>query len=560
MASVRRLRLACGLVLFAYLVLHLSNHALGLVSLQAAEAALALNQAIWRSPPGTLLLYGALLLHAALALWALYARRRFRELGRTEWAQLLLGFSVPPLLAAHVLGTRAIGALFDVDTGYRYVLAIYFELAPLQGLRQLLGLVAAWLHGCLGLHLWLRLKPGYGRFAPWLLAAAVLLPTLAATGALSAGRQVQAWLAAPDNAPAWAALQARIQDPEKLAALGRLEQGLLAGFALALAAALAARLLRRWWAHRGGRVQLTYPGGRRVVAPAGTSVLEASRQAGIPHASLCGGRGRCSTCRVRVAGDPDELPPADESERRVLARVGAPPNVRLACQLRPRSDLEVTPLLPPNVSPRQAQARPGYLQGQEREVVVLFADLRSFTRFAETRLPYDVVFLLNRYFSAMGTAVEQAGGRVDKFIGDGVMALFGVEGEPDRACRQAPEAAAAMARRLEEINEHLSDSLGGRLSMGIGIHAGPAILGEMGHGHAVSLTAIGDTVNTASRLEALTKEYGAELVVAEAVALRSGLELAGERREVALRGRETGLAVLVVARAAEGVGRAPAAE
>ncbi|SME93547.1 adenylate cyclase [Tistlia consotensis] len=548
---IRRLRLASGLVLFAYVTLHLFNHALGLVSLGTAQDALTVISRFWGSRPGTLLLYGALLVHALLAFWALYVRRRFREMSAAEWAQLVLGFLIPPLLAAHVLGTRAIGGIFGIDTGYRYVLAIYFELSPGQGLRQFLGLLAAWLHGCLGLHLWLRFKPGYARWAPWLLALAVLLPTLAATGALSAGRSVVDWLEEPANAAAWISLQETIQDPQKLAVLGRLERGLLGGFALLLLATLAARLLRRWWEHRGGRVALTYPGGRRVTAPRGTTILEASRLAGIPHASLCGGRGRCSTCRVRIGQGLETLAPADEAEQRVLARVGAAPNVRLACQTRPQGDLEVTPLLPPNVTPREAQARPGYLQGQEREIVVLFADLRSFTRFSESRLPYDVVFLLNRYFSAMGTAVERAGGRVDKFIGDGVMALFGVEGTAEAGCRQALEAAQAMARRLAEMNEHLADTIGGRLTMGIGIHVGPAIVGEMGYGQAVSLTAIGDTVNAASRLEALTKDFGAELVVSEEVVRRSGLPLRGERREVSLRGRETTLAVVVVERIAE---------
>ncbi len=547
---IRRLRLASGLLLFAYVVLHLANHAVGLVSLAAAESALAALRAVWQSLPGSLLLYGALLVHAVLAFRALYARRRFRELRAAEWTQLLLGFLVPPLLAAHVLGTRAVGEILGTETGYPYVLAIYLELAPEQGLRQLAGLAAAWLHGCLGLHLWLRLKPGYERWAPWLLAGAVLLPTLATTGTLAAGRELLARMAEPANAEAWQRLRASIEDPEKLALLGQLQGALLWGFAGALLAVLAARQLRRWWEHRGGRVVLAYPGGRRVTVPLGTTILESSRQGGVPHAALCGGRGRCSTCRVRIGRGLEALPAADEAEQRVLARVGAAPNVRLACQTRPRGDLEVTPLLPPQVAPGDARGRPGHLQGQEREVVVLFADLRGFTRFSERRLPYDVVFLLNRYFSAMGTAIEQSGGRVDKFIGDGVMALFAVEGPVDAGCRAALEAAGAMAERLEEINDHLADSLGDRLRMGIGIHVGPAIVGEMGYGRAVSVTAIGDTVNTASRLEALTKDFAAQLVVAEAVVARSGMSFEGERREVAVRGRETALPVVVVERLA----------
>ena len=140
------------------------------------------------------------------------------------------------------------------------------------------------------------------------------------------------------------------------------------------------------------------------------SVLEASRAAGIPHASVCGGRGRCSTCRVRVGAGAAQLPPPAADEARVLARIGdAGGGVRLACQLRPTHDLEVTPLMPAGAGPSdiRVQVNPG--QGIEREIAVLFADLRAFTRMAEGRLPYDVVFVLNQYFRAMGQAIEEAG-------------------------------------------------------------------------------------------------------------------------------------------------------
>ena len=89
------------------------------------------------------------------------------------------------------------------------------------------------------------------------------------------------------------------------------------------------------------------------------------------------------------------------------------------CQSKPRS------------TPYQVPPRADFAQGSEREIAILFVDIRGFTGLAEGRLPYDVVFVLNRYFAAMGRAVEAAGGRVDKFIGDGVMALFGIESGPE---------------------------------------------------------------------------------------------------------------------------------
>ena len=161
--------------------------------------------------------------------------------------------------------------------------------------------------------------------------------------------------------------------------------------------------------------------------PKGHSVLEASRIGGIPHYSVCGGKGRCSTCRIRVTEGLDEPPPAGPVERITLSRIHAAPDVRLACQLRPTHDLTVLPLL---AADRERALPAGSRQsapGREQEIAVLFCDIRSFTALADHRLPYDIVFLLNRYFAIVGKAVEQSGGRLDKFIGDGAMALFGLE-------------------------------------------------------------------------------------------------------------------------------------
>src|SRR4029450_13696507 len=127
---------------------------------------------------------------------------------------------------------------------------------------------------------------------------------------------------------------------------------------------------------RPGVTRLPFPRGRVVPIVRGVSVLEASRMAGIPHASVCGGRGRCSTCRIMVDGPPAAgLVPAPE-EVKVLRRVGAAPDVRLACQLRPHGDLPVTPLLPATAQARDGFSRPGYLHGAEREIAILFGDLR----------------------------------------------------------------------------------------------------------------------------------------------------------------------------------------
>ena len=547
--TIRQFRLWSGLVLFAYVASHLANHAVGLVSLDAMERVReGIFDDVWRGI-GLPFLLVALLGHVALAFWALYSRHSFR-LQRWEWAQLLLGFSIPPLLAVHLIGTLGGTFLFGIEPTYTYVLlATWVEGGP-GLLQQIVVLFVAWIHGCIGLHFWLRLKPWYGRWQTLFFATALLLPVLAFLGFAAAGREV-AVLAAD---PAWMDAElARIGPltPDVIASIYRIEHYALLGFGALLAATLTTRWLREWL-HRLQAIRIDYPGGRSVVVKPGTNLLEASRIGGIPHASVCGGRGRCSTCRVHVDRHADHLPPASAAEIAVLERVGAGPDVRLACQAKPTGPVSITPLLPPGASPRDAQARPGHLQGQEAEIAILFADLRAFTALSEGKLPYDVVFILNRYFRAMGTAVEQAGGHLDKFIGDGVMAEFGVGTDVKDGARRALDAARRMAINLDEMNRALSHDLDRPLRIGIGIHAGPAIVGEMGYGATVSLTAVGDSVNTASRLEALTKELDCQLVISESVARAAGLALDGaERREIAIRGRAEPLSVIGIRNATD---------
>lgn len=542
---IRRVRLFSGLVLFAYLLTHLTNHAIGLISLDAAQAALVPLQYPWNFPPLLALLYGSLLVHFLLALWSLYRRRRLLTMPPVEAAQLLLGLLIVPLLAIHIIGQRGAAVLADPVLGYPYLLYIYFKLDPASAWQQSLVTIVAWGHGCIGVYFWLRYRRWFLGARPYLYAFAILFPVLALLGMLSAGRELLARLSVPG---AEAALLEAVKWPpdETRALLFQIEDYVLAIYFAVLAGVVLARGLRVLAERRRGLVRVRYADGRSLRVAPGTSILEASRAAGIPHASLCGGRGRCSTCRVRVSEGFEALPETSEDERKVLARVGAGPTVRLACQTRPTSEITVAPLLPATASWRDAISQPGYRQGTEREVVILFADLRGFTAISEQTLPYDVVFLLNRYFRASGEAIEQAGGRVDKFIGDGVMALFGVDEPADSAARNALNGARALVAAIDRINETLADHLPAPLRVGVGLHLGTVIVGEMGYGDASGVTAIGDAVNTASRLEALTKDYGAQLVISERVFDAAALDHeVGERHEVDIRGRSEPLAVRV---------------
>jgi adenylate cyclase len=543
--KLRRVRLTTGLVLFTYLATHLANHSLGLISLDAMEWGREWFLLLWRNPLGTAALYASLLVHFSLALWAIYQRRHLR-MPFWETLQLAMGLAIPPFLALHFVGTRLTHEWFGVEDSYHLLVLTLWHASPWDGFKQSVLITVAWLHGCIGLHFWLRLRASYARIAPYLLAGALLLPVIGLLGFSQAGHEVS-YLLARD--PSWISTvvrESRLPPRSQREVLYSVNDGIIIAFFALLGLTLVARGGRHLY-ERGSRITIKYPGGREIRVPLGFSVLEASRFARVPHASVCGGRGRCSTCRVRVLPSGKALPAPSAAEQKVLTRVGAPPNVRLACQLRPSADVSVIPLLPTGADAADGYEQPAYLAGQERNIAVLFADLRTFTGIAEQKLPYDLVFLLNSYFAAVGEAIARAGGIVDKFIGDGVMALFGVDSSVETGSRQALAAARAMVREMELLNQNLSVELPVPLKIGIGIHSGPAVVGRMGYGSTIHLTAIGDTVNVASRLQDLTKQFSCPLIISEQAANYAGVNVGIlPRHETTVRNRREPLQIFAV--------------
>ena len=546
---IARARLTSGVVLFVFVGSHLLNHALGIISLATMEAGREVFLAVWRNPVGTIILFVSLLIHFGLVLYTLFRRRTLRMPVR-EALQIVAGLAIPPLLVVHVIGTWGLNQFFDVTDAYAFVVWAIWVVDPVEGVKQTAALLIAWFHGCIGLHYWLKLKPWYPKVGDALFAVALLWPAFALAGFATAGREVAIIVEAEDGLNA---LLAAAGGPDQagidwaLAAI----QNTFWGLAVILAVVVIGRWVRLAL-RRASEVTLTYPDGRVLTVVRGTSILEASRDAGIPHASVCGGRGRCSTCRVRVGNGREDLPPPGEDEAKVLKRVGAAANVRLACQVRPTSDVSVTPLLPATAQASDGHARPAFIEGSEREIAIMFVDIRAFTQMAEKKLPYDTVFVLNQYFRTMGTAVEEAGGQLDKFIGDGVMALFGVEGETRDGCRDALIAARAMATSLKDLNANLKEDLDEAIRIGIGIHVGPVIVGEMGYSAVRSVTAVGDAVNTASRLETANKDFHSQLVVSADVVERAAADLSAfPRHDIEVRGREEQVTVHVLEDATE---------
>jgi len=288
---------------------------------------------------------------------------------------------------------------------------------------------------------------------------------------------------------------------------------------------------------------IEYTDGRRVRVPSGTTVLSASLGERIDHAHACGGRGRCTTCRVIVEAGAAHCPAPSAAESEALALNGLEPPIRLACQLAPVGDVRVRVLIESHAAPSEVLP-----EAVEEQVAVVFADLRGFTAFAEGRLPFDVCNVLNRYFDSMGVHVERHGGHILDYLGDGIMILFrpGEAGDPRRA---AARCALDMRRASEPFRRYVWKHFRGELRVGVAAHAGRAVVGALGYFRNRQLNAVGDALNVVARLEALNSQLGTDLLFsAEVLDACRDLVDVGRRFELPVRGREGAVTAFEVRR------------
>lgn len=540
-----KLRLYSGLVIAFFLVLHLLNAALGIISLAAMDIVGNVLFALWSIPIFSALLYVALVVHVGLMFVALLQRGSLR-MPAWNMLQFATALLMPVLLIGHIAATRGVFEILDIHQHYTGVVWSLWS-QPLGIAKQFALMGVAWLHMSLGIHYWLRYKRGYAQWIPVLYPLCLIIPLLAGVGFLAAGLESQK--IAMDT-PALKTVKTAMSDanPDSINLLIIFESTLLWLFALLLFLVLIFRTARAYKQRKRSGFHLTHtPTGKQLPGRGDQTILDILREAGIQHASVCGGRGRCTTCRVKITAHESSFPEPGELEMLALQRIGAEPNVRLACQFKPQQDISITPVLNPDTAAQMTG-----VMGREQKITCMFVDMRDSTKLGEAKLPYDVVFIHNQFFKKLADALAATNGHYATFNGDGLMALYGLDSNLKSGCRQALEGVVKIWQQLEQLNEQLAGELKIPLKVGIGIHCGDAIVGTMGPPDSPTISALGDNINITARLEGLTKEYDTSLVVSKDVLRNIGAnyhEL--QQYTVYVRGREKPLDIFTVSDSAD---------
>src|SRR6516164_721274 len=423
-------RLTTGLILFAFATSHLLNHAFGIRSIGAMQAVSSVLLAPWQTRTGLIVLYSSFLVHGLLGLYALHRRRHLRIPAGEAW-QLALGLTIPFLLITHAAGIRFGEFQYARESGYGPILYKFWVVSPDFALPwQLLLLVVAWIHGCIGLRSWLRTKRWYFRMTGLLSSLATLVPVLAILGVINAGLNLrEAVQRDPSYASSFVPLP-NSQNVQDAASAVRIAQGMTVLYLGLVIGIFGLRAARTWQTERLHGIRISYPGGHIVSVSRGFSVLEASRWA-----------------------------------------------------------------------------------GPELQIAAMFVDLRESTRLATGRLPFDALFLFDRYIQVVTAAIRGNRGHATSIAGDGVMSVFGMEGTAEAAVRGALQAALEVWKGVDILSKELASELEAPLRIGIGIHAGTAVVGLVRTDETQALQFLGDTGNVAAKLEAKTKDLGCTVVV-----------------------------------------------
>ena len=338
-------RLISGLVLYAFALTHLCNHAVGLWGLYPLEQARLYFLGFWRSPLIYPLVPLALCLHISTVFLSIYQRHTFRGMLPSEIIQYALGFLAPLFLLAHVLGTRTLQFFYNVDDTYTFYLIHHWPVKIyLCGLFVMM--VVVWGHGSLGIFQYIKTKKWYARLRFLFIALSWLLPLLAGLGVVVAANDLRGL---SQRNPAFIEQVSQLNNPNQVDVPKLIVKYYFPGAALYLFLTVTHFIRRASKIRRTKHASLvTYHDGRRVHLPQGASLLEGSLLGGIKHAHFCGGRGRCTTCRVQILEGEEYLSEPSMLEVGRLDWIGAAADVRLACMTRvstERGPVKIRPLV-----------------------------------------------------------------------------------------------------------------------------------------------------------------------------------------------------------------------
>lgn len=328
--ALRAARIWSGLFLLAFVTSHLTNLSLGLISIDAMDAARPYLSGLWTGPITGFLLMAALTSHFFLGLWALFLRPTLRT-NAQDIVQLLTGVIVVPLLATHAIGVSMVSNA-GMQLGYADTIRLFWLQSPGIGLMQVVMLSVVWVHGSAGLFTWLRSKENAQRLLNWLYLFAVIVPVVALLGYAEAGREMLVAGHAGADLAKSPAMPENVVVP--FAQIKQVTNAVILGSIILAALTFFARFIRLT-VQKTQEVILVRDGGPEMISTSALSMLDGFHRNDQLHANLCAGRGRCGTCAVRVVRSEFPLPQPSEIEQRTLYRVGAPDGARLACQLKP---------------------------------------------------------------------------------------------------------------------------------------------------------------------------------------------------------------------------------
>lgn len=252
----------------------------------------------------------------------------------------------------------------------------------------------------------------------------------------------------------------------------------------------------------------------------GETILEATLKQGIQHAHACGGKAKCSTCRIYIDKGLENVNPRNKKEQDLAKDLKFSPEIRLACQTTVCGPVKARRLVMDEIDQNLIFSNGNSLEskslGEVVDASVLFVDIADYTAFSERTPAYDVVHVLNRYFYIAGNIIKKHNGRIVDYYGDGFLAIFGLDRQPDHA-KNVINAGFELQKAVKQFDTEIHDLVNSEFKIRLGAHTGNIIWGTIGIEGMQKEAAIGDTVNFASRIEQANKTLNTDFLISESM-------------------------------------------